>query len=73
MSSAPNADYERMTGILREEQGMKSAFITDCSVFAGFMDIPTGLLAGQNLWDGTMGAQGNQEVCEEIRRRSDCR
>lgn len=46
------SDYNLMTNILRKEWGMKGAAITDCSVFAGFMDIAMGLLAGQDLWDG---------------------
>ena len=50
------ADYGLMTEVLRNEWGMKGAAITDCSVFADFMDRAAGLLAGQNLWDGTSGA-----------------
>lgn len=46
------ADYNLMTNILRKEWGMKGAAITDCSVFAGYMDIAMGALAGQDLWDG---------------------
>lgn len=46
------ADYNLMTNILRKEWGMKGAAITDCSVFAGYMDIAMGTLAGQDLWDG---------------------
>jgi beta-glucosidase len=42
-----------MTNILRKEWGMKGAAITDCSVFAGYMDIAMGVLAGQDLWDGS--------------------
>ena len=41
-----------MTGILREEWGMKGAAITDCSVMASYMDYRLGVLAGQDLWDG---------------------
>lgn len=41
-----------MTGILREEWGMKGAAITDCSVMADYMDMRLGVLAGQDLWDG---------------------
>ena len=47
------ADYNLMTNILRKEWGMKGAAITDCSVFAGYMDIAMGVLAGQDLWDGS--------------------
>lgn len=46
------SDYNLMTNILRKEWGMKGAAITDCSVFAGYMDIAMGVLAGQDLWDG---------------------
>ena len=41
-----------MTGILRDEWGMEGAAITDCSVYAKYMDYRYGILAGQDLWDG---------------------
>ena len=41
-----------MTGILRDEWGMIGAAITDCSVYAKYMDYRYGVLAGQDLWDG---------------------
>ena len=41
-----------MTGILRDEWGMVGAAITDCSVYAKYMDYRYGVLAGQDLWDG---------------------
>lgn len=41
-----------MTGILRDEWGMKGAAITDCSVGAKYMDYRLGVLAGQDIWDG---------------------
>ncbi len=41
-----------MTGILRDEWGMTGAAITDCSVYAKYMDYRYGVLAGQDLWDG---------------------
>ena len=41
-----------MTGILRNEWGMIGAAITDCSVYAKYMDYRYGVLAGQDLWDG---------------------
>jgi beta-glucosidase len=47
------ADYALMTTVLRDEWGMKGMAITDCSVFAGYMDITMGLLAGQDIWDGS--------------------
>ena len=46
------SDYSLMTTVLRNEWGVKGAAITDCSVFAGFMDVAAGVLAGQDLWDG---------------------
>ncbi len=47
------ADYSLMTTVLRKEWGMKGMAVTDCSVFAGFMDITMGVLAGQDIWDGS--------------------
>jgi len=41
-----------MTGILRDEWGMRGAAITDCSFAAKYMDYRMGILAGQDLWDG---------------------
>ena len=46
-------DYSLMTTVLRKEWGVKGAAITDCSVFATYMDIASGVLAGQDIWDGS--------------------
>ena len=46
------ADYSLMTTVLRKEFGHKGAAITDCSVYATYMDPAMGVLAGQDLWDG---------------------
>ena len=46
-------DYSLMTRVLRDEWGLKGMAITDCSVFAGYMDIASGVLAGQDIWDGS--------------------
>ncbi|MBR0063521.1 MAG: glycoside hydrolase family 3 C-terminal domain-containing protein, partial [Oscillospiraceae bacterium] len=46
------AHHGLMTGILRDEWGMEGAAITDCSVYAKYMDYRYGVLAGQDLWDG---------------------
>ena len=46
------ANHGLMTGILRDEWGMEGAAITDCSVYAKYMDYRYGVLAGQDLWDG---------------------
>jgi len=47
------ADYSLMTTVLRNEWGVKGAAVTDCSVFAGYMDHSLGVLAGQDIWDGS--------------------
>ena len=47
------SDYSLMTTVLRKEWGVKGAAITDCSVMATFMDVASGVLAGQDLWDGS--------------------
>ena len=46
-------DYSLMTTVLRNEWGVKGVAITDCSVFATYMDVAAGVLAGQDLWDGS--------------------
>ncbi len=46
------AHHGLMTDLLRGEWNMKGAAITDCSVFAKYMDYRMGVLAGQDLWDG---------------------
>ena len=47
------SDYSLMTTVLRKEWGVQGAAITDCSVFASYMDPAAGVLAGQDLWDGS--------------------
>ena len=46
------ANRNLMTGILRDEWGLEGGAITDCSVYAIYMDYRYGVLAGQDLWDG---------------------
>lgn len=46
------AHYGLLTEVLRKEWGAKGAAITDCSMFAGFMDQAAGIRAGQDLFDG---------------------
>ena len=46
------ANRNLMTGILRDEWGLEGGAITDCSVYAIYMDYCYGVLAGQDLWDG---------------------
>lgn len=46
------ANHGLMTGILRDEWGLEGGAITDCSVYAIYMDYRYGVLAGQDLWDG---------------------
>ena len=69
------AHYGLMTGVLREEWGMKGAAITDCSVFANYMDYRMGVLAGQDLWDGYSsgmatldGQEGNAAIVSCVQR-----
>ncbi|MCD8293704.1 MAG: glycoside hydrolase family 3 C-terminal domain-containing protein [Clostridia bacterium] len=45
------ADFDFLTGVLREEFGMDGISITDCTMFATPMDYRLGVLAGQNIWD----------------------
>ena len=42
-----------MTGILRDEWGMKGMAVTDMASFAKYMDYRAGLMAGQTIWLGT--------------------
>ena len=46
------ANHGLMTGILRDEWGLEGGAITDCSVYAKYMDYRYGVLSGQDLWDG---------------------
>ena len=46
------ANRNLMTGILRDEWGLDGGAITDCAVYAIYMDYRYGVLAGQDLWDG---------------------
>ena len=46
------ANHGLMTGILRDEWGLEGGTITDCSVYAKYMDYRYGVLSGQDLWDG---------------------
>ncbi|MBQ6757141.1 MAG: glycoside hydrolase family 3 C-terminal domain-containing protein [Oscillospiraceae bacterium] len=71
------AHYGLMTGILRDEWGMEGAAITDCSVYAKYMDYRYGVLAGQDLWDGygmgmsTLdGLEGNAAIVTAVQERA---
>ncbi|MBR1843189.1 MAG: glycoside hydrolase family 3 C-terminal domain-containing protein [Oscillospiraceae bacterium] len=71
------AHHGLMTGILRDEWGMEGAAITDCSVYAKYMDYRYGVLAGQDLWDGygmgmsTLdGLEGNAAVVTAVQERA---
>ena len=46
---------ELLTGFLREECGMEGIVITDMSALAKYMDIADGVIAGNNLWDNSIG------------------
>lgn len=58
------AHYGLMTGILRNEWGMKGAAITDMSMNAKWMDYRMGLLAGQDIWCGQKGSMGTLDGSE---------
>ena len=44
-----------MNDFLREECGMLGIAITDMSAMAQYMDIADGVIAGNNLWDNSIG------------------
>ena len=58
------AHYGLMTGILRDEWGMKGAAITDMSMNAKWMDYRMGVLAGQDIWCGQKGSMGTLDGTE---------
>ena len=58
------AHYGLMTGILRDEWGMKGAAITDMSMNAKWMDYRMGVLAGQDIWCGQKGSMGTLDGSE---------
>ncbi len=66
------AHYGLMTEVLRNEWGGVGMAITDCGVYCGYMDVRLGLLAGQNLWDGSCGKgleglNNNAAICTALR------
>ena len=71
------AHHGLMTGILRDEWGMEGAAITDCSVYAKYMDYRYGVLGCHELWDGygmgmsTLdGLEGNAAVVTAVQERA---
>lgn len=58
------AHYGLMTGILRDEWGMKGAAITDMALNAKWMDYRMGVLAGQDIWCGQKGSMGTLDGTE---------
>ena len=46
------AHHGLMTGVLRDEWGMKGMAVTDMASSAKYMDYRAGLLAGQDIWLG---------------------
>jgi len=58
------AHHGLMTGILRDEWGMKGAAVTDMAMNAKWMDYRLGVLAGQDIWCGVKGDMGTLDGSE---------
>ncbi len=58
------AHHGLMTGVLRDEWGMKGAAVTDMAINASWMDFRLGILAGQDYWCGQKGSMGTLDGSE---------